>query len=102
MTTHDFTDPDIRDEYFRPSQGRPSDDLLVKTIYKRVAELRKRKSALEVYESKELCIEIWERFPDQHVYMGHRIKALIADGKLSLIKADVKRNNHVLYLIVDE
>ena len=102
MAIYDFTDPDVRDEYFRPSQGRPSDDLLVKTIKKRMAELRKRKSALEVYESKELCADIWDHFEDQHVYMGHRIKALIADGKLSLIKAEAKSNNHVLYLIVDE
>ena len=102
MATHDFSDPDVRDEYFRPSRGRPSDDLLVKAINKRVAVLRKLYGALEVYQSKDLCIEIWDHFEDQHVYMGHRIRALIADGKLHLIKAEVKTNKHVLYLIVDE
>jgi hypothetical protein len=101
MATHDFTDPDVRDEYFRPSQGRPSDDLIIKAIGECVkAIIEHGFSDGDAFTSDQLCLSIWEEFASQHQYIGLRIRWLIRRNKLAIRKVGVRSDKRVLYMII--
>ena len=99
MTNRDFTDPNVRAEYFKPSKGRPSDDLIIKTIRKRITAILPHHEPSYVYTSAQLCLEIWDQYPDQHRYIGQRIKYLIANGLLPIRKVSERGEQPVLYAL---
>lgn len=88
-----------RVKHFQPNIGRPSDDLIVKTIVAKVDELISTGDTTGQYISTELCSDIWAEYENQHVYIGGRIRLLIGQKMVPLIKAWVGKNNHVHYEI---
>ena len=100
MDKPDFNDPKVRNEYFQPTEGRLFDELLIETIRKRVMVLLEHHKPHYAYISEQLCFEIWDKFPNQHQYIGQRIKILIAEGSLPMIKrVDETKQKRALYSI---
>ena len=83
---YDLKNPEVRAKYYKPTDGRPSYELIIKTIRKRVMVLREHHKPHFAYISEQLCFEIWDKFPNQHQYIGHCIKDLIAEGLLPMIR----------------
>lgn len=97
---YDLKNSAVRAIYFRPTAGRPPDELLINTIRKRVLVLRRNHKPNHAYLSEQLCFGPWGQFPDQHQYIGHRIKELIAEGLLPMIRrVDKTTKELALYTI---
>jgi hypothetical protein len=96
---YDLTNPEVRAAYFRPDIGRPSDELIIKTIREMVAVLRKNHKPHYLYKSAQLCSAIWDEYPDQHHYIGQRIKALIKGRKLPIRRSGKTSDKYALYTI---
>jgi hypothetical protein len=78
--------------------GRPSDRLIIDAVNHRV-KLWRGNGPKYVYKAEQLCIDIWQSFDGQHVYIGKRIKALADDGILPIEPAAKTSDNIWLYRI---
>jgi hypothetical protein len=96
-----FSDPEVRRLHFLPASGRPDDALIIETISKQICNIIEQGFGVGyVFRSDQLCQSIWKRFPNQHQYIGQRIRILIKDGRLAIRKVGVRSDKRVLYAIV--
>jgi hypothetical protein len=98
MATHDFTDPIVRAEYFQPTEGRPHDRTIISSIREMVAFVGPHALPDDPFKSNDMCLSIWDDYPNQHVYIGHRVSRLEEAGKLPIGRLGT-RNNRVFYAI---
>ena len=98
MADIDFTDPRVRAEYFQQTAGKPHDSTIISAIREMVAFVGPHALPDDPFKSNDLCLSIWDDYPNQHVYIGHRVSRLEEAGKLPIRRLGTL-NNRVFYAI---
>ncbi len=95
-------DPRGRAEHFRYCPGRPTDEMIVETIRKRVWQIiSKGYRGGSAFTTEQLLYPLWQELPEQHHYIGQHISRLIKEYDLPIRTVDDKKTNgHLLHIIL--
>ncbi len=100
MNKDDFKDPEKRDEYFQPKEGRPSDHAIFAAVDEMVAFVGPHAIPDDPFISNDICLTVRNAFPGQGVYIGTRTSYLERTGQLPIRRLGTW-NKRVFYSIVN-
>ena len=99
MNKDDFKDQKQRAAYFQPKDGRPSDIAIIASVGEMVAFVGPHALPDDPFLTNDICLSIRRYYPDQGVYLGHRVSHLEKEAQLPIRRIDT-RNNRAIYSIV--
>ena len=95
MDKTDFKDPQGRAEYFRFSDGRPTDLEIISAIREMVAFVGPHALPGDGFISNDMCLSIWDKYANQHRYIGYHVSRMEEAGELPIRRIDTVRKRAV-------